>query len=683
MKKILYTLLFTASLVACNNKDIIKGTAVSFYPDLVDAVAEGGSSSATLELTGPGQGIVTIKVSDPEFVTTTPAMVDGTIEIVFAGEDSQTIAIEVARGGRSEDYVVDFSVVSVSGDIRDIAKGTFSLYVSAIPSLALPFSDDFESCSAEYETPGQWTEVFEDGSKTDRGWGCRANDGVDGSTCVRASAYGGETGTDLAWLITKGSLDLTTVSEAYMTFDIKSNFSGDGELFVKWSEDYSGTGDPTQATWEEVPGVSSQLPAQGTGVYKKVAAELNSLVGKKVFIGFQYTGGTNLSSASYEMDNFLVSEDGSGFENFLLPFSDNLDNCSDFSIPENFTQVRTDGSKQDRGWECSSNGTSGTQAVTASGLGGVDGSVDAWLISAKAFDLASVATGTLSFEIKSRDAGSGMLKVLWSEDYSGSGSTSTAAWTALNDFTAPVGGSNAFETAELDLTDATGKTVYIAFQFVGATNASSVSYDIDDINVTSDTGSSGSSGSGGDITDAGDCDLTGSGTVIISHDFEGCTTDYEIPSGFIEVNLPGTKTDRGWGCRADGTDGSRGVRASAYGGDDGEDNAWLIMYAIDVSSYSEVSITFDVTSIFDGPGDLFVLYSNDYSGSGDPTGATWAELENVSGQLPATGSNTFATVTTAPCDMSGSSVYIAFQYVNGTSASSSSWSIDNLEVRGN
>ncbi|MCB0497101.1 MAG: choice-of-anchor J domain-containing protein [Cyclobacteriaceae bacterium] len=677
MKKAFYILLFT-SLLACN-KDIVKGTAVSFYPDLVDRVTEGGSSSATLELTGPGVGKVIVSVSNSEFITTDPAMVDGKIELVFeGGVTQQSIDINVARGGNGEDYVSTFSVESFTHDIKGVGSGEFKLFVNAIPSLTLPVFHDFDDCTTDYAIPDGFIEENVPGSKTDRGWGCRA-DGTNASRAVRASSFGGEAGTDNAWLITNGSLDLTSLSEAYLTFDLKSHYSGDGDLYVKWSEDYSGAGDPTQATWQDVPGVSSQLPSKGSNSFKNIKSDLTSLVGKKIFIAFQFVGGSDASSASYELDNFSISDDGSGFEFFTLPFSDDLNSCSDFNVPANFIQVRTDGSKQDRGWACGGNGTSGSQAVSATALGGVDGTVDAWLISAKAFDLSSITKGNLSFDIRSSTSGSGELKILWSSDYTGSGSTGAANWLEFTGFDLPTGGSNLYQTVEVNLEDAIGKEAYIAFQYVGATNSSAVTYDLDNISVAETTGGNG----GSDLTDPGNCDLTGVGTVIVSHDFEGCTTDYEVPSGFIEVNLPGSKTDRGWGCRADGTDDSRAVRASAFGGTEGYDNAWLIMDAIDVSSYTEISVTFDVTSIYDGPGDMYVLYSNDYSGSGDPTGSTWVQLENVGDQLPAKGSDSYKTITTSPCNMTGSSVYIAFQYVNGTSAASSSWSIDNLEVRGN
>ena len=74
--------------------------------------------------------------------------------------------------------------------------------------------------------------------------------------------------------------------------------------------------------------------------------------------------------------------------------------------------------------------------------------------------------------------------------------------------------------------------------------------------------------SGGATVDCGD--------FIFFYDFEDCTDDFSTPNDFIERFGPGSKADRGWGCRSEGVNGSRGVRASAFGGVDGFDDAWLI-----------------------------------------------------------------------------------------------------------
>jgi hypothetical protein len=167
--------------------------------------------------------------------------------------------------------------------------------------------------------------------------------------------------------------------------------------------------------------------------------------------------------------------------------------------------------------------------------------------------------------------------------------------------------------------------------------------------------------------------------VTVNHDFNGCTTDFAIPTGFIEVNEPGTKTDRGWGCRAFGVSNSRAPRASAFGGTAGEDRAWLIMNPIRIAVGASVSLTFSVASPnFAGPGVINVFWSNDYSGSGNPLTATWNSLSSIDSQFPAAQSVTFKTVSGTFTDICGDNVYLAFRYTGGTAAASAAWDIDNL-----
>lgn len=685
MKKILGILALFILFFGCVVEEVLDQPTVGYYPLVSVAAIEGDATlhTVTLETTQEviGVGKVVIDVSNSEFMTTVPPISEGNLVIEFENTNVGTFTVKSEDDNNSDgNYTSIFTIKSVSGGIRSIGNREFGFTVIDNDKvISLPFTDDFESCTENFSTPENFIEVFAGSNpKTDRGWGCRS-EGVGESRGVRASAFGGADGTDDAWLITNTRVDLTSVSTVYLSFDVGSDFSGPGDLFVFWSEDYIGSDDPSIATWNELFDVQAQLPTPGSRDFNKVSTSLSSALGKKVYVAFQYVGGTSSSSASYELDNISFSENEvAGSKFFTLPFIDDLNSCGDFSIPANFIQERVSGSKQDRGWACSGNGVSGSQGVTVNAIGGVTGADDAWLISAKAFDLTTVYSGTLSFDAKSTMAGPGDLNILWSSNYAGSGDPSNATWSEFSGVALPGGGVDVYSSVEVDIQDATDGTAFIAFQSVGGTNTNSVSYDIDNIRVTSDAGSGDPN-----MTDAGNCALTGSGTVIVSHNFEGCSEDFSIPDGFIEENVPGSKTDRGWGCRADGTNDSRAVRASAFEGEDGFDNAWLIMDAFDATPYAEISLTFDVQSPFSGPGNLFVLYSNDYSGSGDPTNASWVQLENITSQLPAQGAGEFANVTTSPCDLSGNSVYIAFQYINGTSSSSSAWSIDNLELKGN
>jgi len=186
-----------------------------------------------------------------------------------------------------------------------------------------------------------------------------------------------------------------------------------------------------------------------------------------------------------------------------------------------------------------------------------------------------------------------------------------------------------------------------------------------------------------DDRDPSDCFPASTDSTIVSHDFENCPGDFEIPDGFIEEFVEGAKSDRGWGCRPFGRSG-QAVQASAFGGADGIDNSWLIMDPFNADLFEQVVLSFYVESFFEGDGEVHVWYSNNYSGSGDPRaeGVTWLEMYNVQGELPEAGSGGFEQVTSAPCFMEGEEVYIAFQFVGGTNTASSSWTIDDLELTG-
>ena len=76
-------------------------------------------------------------------------------------------------------------------------------------------------------------------------------------------------------------------------------------------------------------------------------------------------------------------------------------------------------------------------------------------------------------------------------------------------------------------------------------------------------------------------------------------------------------------------------------------------------------------------------WSADYDGSSDPSGFTWNKLTDINADLPPSGSGSWKTVSGNITGITGSQFYLAFQYVGGTSASSSSWDIDNLILNGN
>ncbi|MCS6781789.1 MAG: choice-of-anchor J domain-containing protein [Gloeomargarita sp. SKYBB_i_bin120] len=132
---------------------------------------------------------------------------------------------------------------------------------------------------------------------------------------------------------------------------------------------------------------------------------------------------------------------------------------------------------------------------------------------------------------------------------------------------------------------------------------------------------------------------------------------------------------------------AQGGRAEVNGfGDSAPANDWLISPPVNLDIFSQEIVSFTTFTQFTDIGlpvsqQLRFLYSTNYSGSGDPSLATWIPLSFT---LPAANSqvDTFS----GNIDLSGitgSKVYFAFQYKSsGTGANTSTlWRIDNFNLR--
>jgi hypothetical protein len=550
------------------------------------------------------------------------------------------------------------------------------IYGGAETFFSLPYTNDFEECTGAFSIPDDFIEAFSGEVKMDRGWACTSSVGINGSIALRANAFGGDTGEEDAWLITRNKFDLSSEDDVIWSFDVKSAFDGPGTLTALYSTDYCG-GDPALSNWIALD-IEEQLPLKGSNAYKSVELDLSSAAGLNVFLALQFSGANNEASASFEIDNFsVVANDDNGGGGTGSSFSTDFETCSeDYATPSGFIEVFVPGSKEDRGWGCRSFGIDDSRAVQASAYGGEDGNDNAWLIVADQMDFSGLSSVNFQFSIFSNFSGPGEVIVQYSEDYSGSGNPEIANWTsisAIND-AFPTAGSQEWISVDENVTSLGGKQVYIAFQWVGANQGESSSWAIDNLAINDPDAFSGGGGSGGGSGGSNEADN-------FYTDFEGCTADYATPSGFIEEFVPGSKEDRGWGCRAFGIDDSRAVQASAYGGADGTDNAWLIIDSkLDFSALSSVNFQFSVFSNYSGPGEVIVQYSEDYSGTGNPENANWTSISAINDAFPTAGSQEWLAVNEDLTELAGKEVYIAFQWVGANQGESSSWAIDNLAI---
>lgn len=182
-------------------------------------------------------------------------------------------------------------------------------------------------------------------------------------------------------------------------------------------------------------------------------------------------------------------------------------------------------------------------------------------------------------------------------------------------------------------------------------------------------------------------------TTRATFDFEDCPDRFETPPGFTEERVPGSKTDRGWGCQPFGFVG-QGVQASGFGGESGIVNAWLLLdlesvETIDLSSYNAFYVGFWVESYFGGSGTIELKYSTEYPGSGNPEDYTWNILP-IASQLPPPGSGQenapdgfWKQIFVDASVLAGqSNVHLALQYNGSSNTSSASWTVDSFTLYG-
>lgn len=311
------------------------------------------------------------------------------------------------------------------------------------------------------------------------------------------------------------------------------------------------------------------------------------------------------------------------------------------------------------------------QYLSANAFQGNGSVIDTWLISSRRFDFRTAEFADFIFDVKYKFEGEGKIEFLWSDNYCGTGNPNAANWTNLSTLEnqIPTEVSSVYTTISQEANAVLGKTIHFAIKFSEATSEGSAEYAIDNLIIRSVANGNGD--------DDGDDDNDENS---FSTNFEECSDDFAIPQGFNQVHTS-DKTDRGWGCRGFGLDNSRAVQASAFSGEAGDLDAWLITFnSFDFSSLSSVNLQMQLYSNFSGPGQVELKYSEDYSGSGNPDDATWTSVSAVNNLMPDAGSQEWVPVDVDVAELGGKEVYFAFHFFGANDGASSSWTIDNLAI---
>lgn len=171
--------------------------------------------------------------------------------------------------------------------------------------VSLPFYEDFEGL-VDYEsiTHSGWTN--QDVTGSGRLWEARS---FDGNGYAQLTAYNAGSPVE-TWLITPG-LDLTSVSQAQLSFETKDGHYNGDVLSIYVSTDFGGNA--SNATWTEVSGANistGHTNGYGDNFISSGAVDLSDYLGEIIVVGFKYEGSNNGATTTMQIDNILISEDG-------------------------------------------------------------------------------------------------------------------------------------------------------------------------------------------------------------------------------------------------------------------------------------------------------------------------------------------------------------------------------------
>ena len=190
---------------------------------------------------------------------------------------------------------------------------TFCLYSSFFYGQTIYLSKDFDDLSL---SSGGWTtQVVVDTTN----W--YASD-FNGDKFAKISNYTNGNVPAEAWLISP-SVDLTNASQPNLSFGTIMKFAG-AALTLYISTDYDGTSNPTsQGTWIDITSNASwDTNNSSWGNWTNSGdVDLSSFISNSVYIAYKYTG-TSSDGSTWEVDDILIKEGGSGNNNNAISIYD-------------------------------------------------------------------------------------------------------------------------------------------------------------------------------------------------------------------------------------------------------------------------------------------------------------------------------------------------------------------------
>ena len=191
---------------------------------------------------------------------------------------------------QADGTTVYYRISATDNESNTSTSSNMNYTVEDNTSISILF-EDFSSCPAS-----GWT-IYSVASNKD--WTC-------GTDYLEANGYGGDVASD-DWFISP-AVDFDTYNNEILTFKSYTQYTDDTypKLSVKYSTDYSGSGDPSSSTWIDLSYTASAENSQSWT--NSGSIDLSSVVGTG-YIAFQYTSsGTGSNSSSlWRIDDIKIT----------------------------------------------------------------------------------------------------------------------------------------------------------------------------------------------------------------------------------------------------------------------------------------------------------------------------------------------------------------------------------------
>ena len=450
----------------------------------------GGASYNTISLSGtiPDQqaGYGTLNFAATNMQNGAPdgiALVDAANNVIqFLSYEGSFAAVDgPANGMTSEDIgVSESSSTPVGHSLQLTGTGTtYEDFTWQAPAASTFGAINTDQNFGTTPNPSTLSEGFSDGlglftaySVTGTQAWTTANYGLP-APCAKMSGYSSGAYVNEDWLISP-ALDFSSVPAAQLSFDEAANYESDvtGNCQVLVSTDYSGSGDPTSASWDVISMPSRAAGNNWTFVSSGIAS-LNAYLGNSnVYVAFKYTS-TSSAAGTWELDNILIENTPAPTINFEF-VNESFDN--ELGV---FTAYDVTGTQA---WATDNYGVPAPCAKMTGYSSGTFENED-WLI-APSLDFSTATAAQISFDEAANYESdvTGNCQVLVSTNYSGSGNPNSASWSVISMPSRTAGDSWTFISTGIASLDAYlgNSNVYVAFKYT-STTSSAGTWELDNI----------------------------------------------------------------------------------------------------------------------------------------------------------------------------------------------------------